>query len=75
MLTAGSLTETEFIAAHTTAKIACSLRMVLKQLGYEQSDPTPIHIDIMSALKIIYDNTSLTEQTWHMDIQYFSIQD
>ena len=33
--------------------------MILKQLGYEQNDPTPIHN--MSALKIINDNASPTE--------------
>ena len=34
-LTAGSSSETEFIAAHIAAKIAKYLRMVSKQLGYE----------------------------------------
>ena len=56
-LTAGNLTKAEFIAAHTAAKIAQYLQMVLKQLGYEQCAPTPIHIDNMLALKIINDNT------------------
>ena len=75
MLTAGSSTEAEFIAAHTAAKIACYLCMVLKQLGYEQHGPTPIHIDNMSALKIINKNMLPTEQTRHIDIRYFTIQD
>ena len=75
LLTAGSSTEAEFIAAHTAAKIAKYLRMILKQLGYEQKQPTPIHIDNMSALQIINNNTSPTERTRHLDIRYYAIQD
>ena len=74
-LTAGSSTEAEFIAAHTAAKIAKYLQMILKQLGYEQKQPTPIHIDNMSALQIINNNTSPTERTRHLDIRYYAIQD
>ena len=47
-LTASSSTEAEFIAAHTAARY---LRMVLKQLGFKQTAPTPIHIGKMCALK------------------------
>ena len=75
-LTAGSSTEAEFIAVHTAAKIAKYLQMILKQLGYEQTKPTPIHIDNMSALQIIINNnTSPTERTQHLDIRYYAIQD
>ena len=50
--------------------------MVLKQLGYEQKSPTPIHIDNMSALQIINNNNfSPAERTRHLDIRYFAIQD
>ena len=49
--------------------------MVLKQLGYEQPQTTVIHIDNISALKIINDNTSPTERTCHMDFCYFVIQE
>ena len=49
--------------------------MILKQLGYEQSSPTIIHIDNEAALQIINQNTSPTERTRHMDIRYFAIQD
>ena len=62
-LTAGSSTEAEFIATHTATKIAKYLQMILKQLGYKQMKPTPIHIDNMSALQIINNNTSPTERT------------
>ena len=74
-LTVGSSTEAEFIAAHTAAKIAKYLQIILKQLGYEQTKPTPIYIDNMSALQIINNNTSLTERTRHLDIRYYAIQD
>ena len=53
-LTADSSTEAEFIAAHAAAKIARYLRMLLKQLGYEQKDPTPIHIDNLPALRMTF---------------------
>ena len=47
----------------------------MKQLGYEQKDPTPIHIDNMSTLQIINNNTSPTERAQHLDIRYYAIQD
>ena len=61
LLTAGSSTKAEFVAAHTATKIAHYLCMVLNQLGYEQHGPTHINIDNMSALKIIHKNTLPTK--------------
>lgn len=49
--------------------------MVLKQLGYNQKHSTDIHIDNISSLTIIDDNTSPTKQIQHMHIRYFAIQD
>ena len=60
-ITASSSTEAEFIATHAAAKIAWYLRMLLKKLGYEQKDPTPIHIDNLPDLRIINDNSSPIE--------------
>ena len=74
-ITVGSSTESEFIAAHSAAKIARYLRMLLKQVGYEQKEPTPIYIDNLLTLKMIHDNTSPTDWTRHIDIRYFAIQD
>lgn len=71
--TAGSSTKAEFITTHIAEKISRYLQMVIKKSGYEQNNPTDIHIDNISALRIINDYTSLTEQTSHMDIQYFVI--
>ena len=67
-LTTGSSTEAEFIAALSAAKIAIYLRMILKQLGFEQKQPTLLHIDNMSALQMINDNTSSTDRYRHLDI-------
>jgi hypothetical protein len=74
-LTAGSSTESEFIAAVTAAKLARYLCTVLKQLGFHQTKPTVIFIDNLPALKIINDNTSPTDRTRHMDLRFFAIQD
>ena len=73
-MTARSSTEAKFIAAVTAAKLARYLRCVLKQLGEEQTAPTDIYIDNLSALKIINDNCSPTERTRHMALRFFAIQ-
>lgn len=70
-LTSGSYKEAKFIAAHTAAKIARYVRIVLKQLGYDQIQPTVIHIDNISSLKII--NFSHWMKLSYK-ICYFSIQ-
>ena len=74
-LTAGSSTKAEFIAAHSAGKVACYLRFLLKDLGYEQSGPTPIYIDNLPALQMINNNSSPTDRTRHVLIRYFSLQD
>ena len=43
-LTADSSTKAEFIEAHSTGKVAHYLQFLLKDLGYEQSGPTPVYI-------------------------------
>ena len=74
-LTAGSSTKAEFITAVTAAKLTCYLRCILKQLGEEQTAPTDIYIDNLSALKIVNNNCSPTERTRHMALRFFAIQD
>ena len=73
-MTAGSSTEAKFIAAVTAAKLTRYLRCVLKQLGEEQTKPTDIYIDNLSALKTINDNCSPTKCTRHMALRFFAIQ-
>ena len=46
-----------------------------EELGFEELEPTPIHIDNQAALKIINDNQAPTARTRHIDIRFFSIQD
>ena len=41
-ITTGSSTEAEFIAAHTAGKLTRYLQSVLKELGFEQKQPTVI---------------------------------
>ena len=49
--------------------------MVMKQLGYKQTGTTIIHIDNMSALKMINENTASTEQCCHVKLRYWILQD
>lgn len=72
LLTDGSSTKAEFIATHTAANIA-HLQYVLKQLGYEQKEPTDIHIDNILELQIINCNTYSTDRIWYINIYYFEI--
>ena len=49
--------------------------MLLKQFGYKETEPTPIHIENLPTLQIIYNNSSPTDRNCHINIQYFAIQD
>lgn len=58
-----SSTKTDFIASHIAAKVLQYLQRVLKQLGYDEKDPTEVHNNDISALHIINRNTSPTDHT------------
>ena len=73
-LTALSSTEAEFTAAATAAKTAKHIRSVLKELGFEQTAPTPAHEDNKPTIDIVASQKP-TERTRHMDIRFFAIQD
>ncbi|KAG7338168.1 reverse transcriptase RNA-dependent DNA polymerase [Nitzschia inconspicua] len=73
-VTATSSTEAEFIAAVSAAKTAKYLRAVLHELSFPQLSPTPIHIDNVSSIQIIY-ACKPTERSRHIAIQAFAIQD
>lgn len=66
-------TEVKLIAAYTVAKLTQYLRMLLQQLGYEQTSPTPIYIINFPVLQMINDDPSPTERTRHINIHYFVI--
>lgn len=72
--TATSSTEAEFYAAVSAAKQARYLRSILSELGFAQSQPTPLYCDNQSAIKMI--NARIpTERSRHILIQFFAIQD
>ena len=70
-----SSTEVEFIAAVTTAKTAKYVRLVLCKLAFEKTEPTPIYEDNKPTIDIVALLQKPTEQTRHIDIQFFAIQD
>jgi len=49
---AQSSTEAKLIAANATAKVTKHLQFILHKLGCTQTEPTPIHKDNNSAIKI-----------------------
>jgi len=73
-LTALSSTEAKFIAAVTAAKTAKYIRSVLSELGFEQPNPTPIYEDNKPTINIVASQKP-TEQTGHIDIRFFALQD
>ena len=73
-ITATSSTEAEFLAAVTAAKHARYLRAIMKELGFEQTEPTTIYEDNESAIKMINARVP-TDRSRHIDIQHFAIQD
>ena len=73
-LTALSSTEAEFIAAVTAAKTARYIRSILRELGFRQTEPTPIYEDNKPTIDIIASQKP-TERTRHIDIRFFAIQD
>jgi hypothetical protein len=70
--TATRSTEAEFIAAVAAAKIAKYLRSIRAELGFPQTEPTPLYEDNIAAIKMINANRP-TPRSRHIDIQYFAI--
>ena len=67
--------EAEFIAAITAAKTAKYIRSVLYKLGFKQSKPMPIYKDNRPTPIDVVASQKPTEQTRHIDICFFTIQD
>ena len=74
LLTALSLTEAEFIVAVTAAKTAKYIRLVLSELGFEQSEPRPIYEGNKPTIDVVAYQKQ-TERTRHIDVCFFAIQD
>ena len=47
----------------------------MKQLGYKQTSLTSIYIDNASAMQMINNNTTPTENCRHVDIHCWALQD
>jgi hypothetical protein len=69
-----SSTEAEFIAAVHAAKISKYLRSILSEMGYVQTDPTPLYEDNAAAILMINAKRP-TSRSRHVDIQHFAIQE
>jgi len=70
---AQSSTEAELIAANAAAKVTKYLRFILHELGYTQTEPTPIYEDNDSAIKIV-NHSRPTDRSRHVEIRYFALQ-
>jgi len=65
--------EAELIAANAAAKVTKHLRFILHELGYTQTEPTPIYEDNDSAIKIV-NHSRPTDRSRHVEIRYFALQ-
>jgi len=70
---AQSSTEAELVAANSAGKVTKYLRFILHELGYTQTEPTPIYEDNDSAIKIVNHNRP-TDRSRHIEIRYFALQ-
>ena len=70
---AQSLTKAELIAANAAAKVTKCLRFILHELGYTQSEPSPVYEDNDSAIKIVNHNRPI-DRSRHIKIRYFALQ-
>ena len=66
--------EAEFIAAVSAAKIAKYFCLVLNELGFTQSKPTPLYEDNQAAIVMI-NECKPTQCSHHIDIQHFALQE
>ena len=68
-----SSTEAEFTAAAEAGKTIPCVRSILKELGYEQCNPTTLHIDNQGAL-FMANAEQPTRRTRHMETKTFAVQ-
>ena len=72
-VTSISSTEAELVAACFAGKMALYLRAVLLQLGFPQTQPTPIYEDNEATIAIVNDGRP-SPRTRHVQIQTFAVQ-
>jgi len=70
---AQSSMEAELIAANAAAKVTKHLRFILHELGYTQTEPTPIYEDNDSAIKIV-NHSRPSDCSRHVEIRCFALQ-
>jgi len=70
---AQSSREAELIAANAAEKVTKCLRFILHELGYTQTERTPIYEDNDSAIKIVNHNRPM-DCSRHVEIRYFALQ-
>lgn len=69
-----STAEAEYMAASDGTKEAIWLRQLLKDVGYEQTESTPLMIDNQSAI-ILTKNAEFHQRTKYIDVRYHFIRD
>ncbi len=69
-----STTESEYVAATAAAKEVVWMRRLLEDIGCSQNQPTVLHIDNQSAIRLIR-NPEFHQRTKHIDVKYHFIRD
>jgi hypothetical protein len=69
-----SSTKSEYWAMSAACSEIAWLRGLLAELGFSQSDSTPLHADNTSAIQIV-DNPVYHERTKHIEVDYHSIRE
>lgn len=71
---ATSTVEAEFTAASLACKEILWCRQLLKELNWQQTNPTEVFIDNQGAIKLIVNN-KVHPKTKHVDVQYMFIRE
>lgn len=72
--TASTTTESEYVAAHLAANEISWMRGLLRDLGYEQSLPTPLYCDNQAAIRLVM-NPVLHKQTKHINVKFHILRE
>lgn len=68
-----STTEAEYVASSETAREVTWMRGLLSDLGLHQQNPTSLHCDNQSALKLMK-NPEFHKRTKHIDVRYHYVR-
>jgi hypothetical protein len=69
-----STTQAEYQSLSTATQELLWIRALLKELGYDQSEPTPMHQDNMGCIELTKSNKN-HQRTKHIDIRHHFIKD